>query len=60
MVLFNLYLVYDDDPTTRPIATGCTKKQLLYVLSRHLLLAQVDKFLILPIEENEPFKEYTL
>lgn len=59
-LLFNIYLRYEDEEKMRPIATGCTKEQLLDVLSRHACLAQVDHFLVRPMTIYEPFKEYTL
>lgn len=60
MVTFSVSLAYQDEDTIRPIAQGCSKEQLLDVLSRHLLLAEVSFFMIFPSVDYVPFKEYTL
>lgn len=61
-VTFNVSLLYDDESNFRPIAIGCNKSQLFDVLERHLLLAEVNQFVITPIvsESSSPFYEYTL
>ena len=60
MVVFNLYLKYDDEDIYRTVAEGCSKSQLVTVLTRHLLLAEVADFKIVPIVAYVPFKEFTL
>lgn len=62
MVTFNISLFYDGESNLRPIATGCSKSQLFDVLQRHILLAEVNQFVITPVvsETSFPFREYTL
>lgn len=61
-VTFNVSLLYDDESNYRPIAISCNKSQLFDVLDRHILLAEVNQFVITPIvsESPSPFYEYTL
>lgn len=62
MVKFRVLLLYEDEFYYRPIADGCSKEQLLDVLSRHLMLADVQYFKIEPIvsPDDVEFKEFTL
>lgn len=60
MVLFTLYLTYDDEILPRKVADGCNKQQLLEILSRHLMLARVAYFQVVPFVGYVPFEEYTL
>lgn len=60
MVTFFLYLSYEGEEIPRLVAEGCNKEQLLEVLSRHLMLAEVDNFKIIPVEYECPFHEFTL
>lgn len=59
---FSVSLVYNDETKFRPIATGCSESQLFDVLSRHIRLAEVNRFVITPIVSDTPFpfREYTL
>lgn len=50
MVKFFLYLTYEGEEVPRLVAEGCSQEQLLEVLSRHLMLAEVDHFEIIPVE----------
>lgn len=61
-VTFNVSLRYNDESKYRPIAIGCSQSQLFDVLQRHILLADVNRFVITPIvsESSSPFYEYTL
>ena len=60
MVCYSLLFTYEGDSFPRPIAEGCSKKQLLDILDRHLMLAEITNFQIIPFEYYIPFKEYTL
>lgn len=59
---YNISLVYNDETKFRPLAIGCNESQLFDVLSRHIALAEVNRFVITPIVSDTPFyfKEYTL
>lgn len=61
MVKFCLFLLYEGESLHRPVAEGCSKEQLLDVLSRHMMLAEVRFFTIVPVERSDDeFIEYTL
>lgn len=59
---FNVSLVYNDETKYRSIATGCNQSQVFDVLSRHIFLPEVNRFVITPIISDTPFtfREYTL
>lgn len=60
MILFALFLTYEGEDQPRKVADGCNKDQLLEILSRHIMLAQVAHFQVVPFDYYVPFKEYTL